>query len=54
MASPNVMVVSAILEAQQAFASVLGQCGLAPILASTVREAQTILNRHSLSLDLLL
>jgi DNA-binding NtrC family response regulator len=50
MASPNVMVVSHILEAQQAFASVLDQCGLTPILASTVKEAQTILSCHSISL----
>ena len=50
MAFPNVMLVSPILETQQAFASVLGQRGIAPILASTVREAQTILSRHSISL----
>jgi DNA-binding NtrC family response regulator len=50
MAFPNVMLVSPILETQQAFASVLGQRGIAPILASTVREAQRILSRHSISL----
>ena len=54
MISPNVMVVSDILETQQVFASVLGQYGIAPILASTVKEAQTILSCHSISLDLLL
>jgi DNA-binding NtrC family response regulator len=41
---------SSLLETQQAFASFLGRCGIAPILASTVREAQTILSRHSISL----
>jgi DNA-binding NtrC family response regulator len=50
MASPNVMLVSPILETQQAFASALGERGIAPILASTVGEAQTILSRHPISL----
>jgi len=50
MVSPNVIVISHILEAQQLFASVLGQCGVAPILASTVKEAETILSCHSISL----
>ena len=50
MAPPNVMVVSHILEVQQVFASVLGQCGVAPILTSTVKEAQTILCCHPISL----
>jgi DNA-binding response OmpR family regulator len=50
MASPNVMVVSGSLETQQAFASILGQWGMAPIIASTTREAETILSRHSISL----
>ena len=49
MASPNVMVVSHILQAQQVFARVLGQFGVAPILASTVKEAQTILSSHTIS-----
>jgi len=50
MTSPNVMVVSHVLETQQIFASVLGQNGISPILASTVKEAQTILIWHSISL----
>ena len=50
MVSPNVMVVSPIPETQQAFASFLGGCGIAPILASTVREAQAILSRHPISI----
>jgi len=50
MASPDVMVVSAVLETQQAFASALGERGIAPVLASTVREAQAILSRHPISL----
>ncbi len=50
MFSPDVMLVSPFLETQQAFASVLGRHGIAPILASTVEEAQTILSRHSISL----
>ena len=50
MASPMAMVVSHDLELQQAFASVLGQHGLAPILASTVQEAIAILSRQSISL----
>ena len=36
MASANAVVVSADLEAQQALASLLGKCGLAPVTASTV------------------
>jgi len=50
MASPDIVVVSHNLEAQQAFARVLGQCGLAPILASTASEAEAIVNRHPVSL----
>ena len=50
MASPKIVVVSDSLETQQAFASVLGQWGLAPILASTACEAEAILNRHPVSL----
>jgi DNA-binding NtrC family response regulator len=50
MVSPNLMVVSHLLEAHQAFASILGSRGIAPILASTAEEAQTILGRHSISL----
>ena len=38
MASPNLMVVSHLLETQQAFASILGSRGIAPILASTAEE----------------
>lgn len=50
MALPNVMVVSPSLEIQQAFARVLGKCGLAPIVASSASEAQAILEWHSISL----
>ena len=50
MASPNVMVISHILEAHQVFASILGQCGIAPILASTIKEAETILSCHAIAL----
>ena len=50
MASLNIVVVSDSLETQQAFASVLGPWGLAPILASTACEAETILRRHPVSL----
>jgi len=50
MASPNVMLVSPALETQQALASALGQRGIAPILAESVGEAQTILSRHPISL----
>jgi len=50
MVSPNVMVVSPIPETQQAFASFLAPSGIAPIVASTVKEAQTILSRHPISL----
>jgi DNA-binding response OmpR family regulator len=45
----NLMVVAQNLEAQQAFASVLGASGLAPILATTVKEAETIVNSHFIS-----
>lgn len=50
MALPNVMVVSSSLEVQQAFARVLGKCGLAPIVAASANEAQAILEWHSISL----
>jgi DNA-binding NtrC family response regulator len=50
MASPNVVVVSHNLEVQQAFARVLGRCGLAPIVASTAGEAKAIVNCHPVSL----
>ncbi len=50
MATPNVVVVSESLEVQQAFASILGQRGIAPIVASTAAEADAILRRHAVSL----
>jgi len=46
MASLNVMVVSDTPEVQQILASTLAQRGIAPIVASTLDEAQTILSRH--------
>jgi DNA-binding NtrC family response regulator len=45
-----ILVVSDELEIQQGFASTLGFCGLAPVLASTAEEAISILNRHPISL----
>jgi DNA-binding NtrC family response regulator len=50
MTAPMILVVSDELEIQQGFASALGFCGLAPVLASTVHEAISILNRHPISL----
>jgi DNA-binding NtrC family response regulator len=50
MASANVLVVSDRPETQQGFASVLGQCGLAPIAASTAHEAAAIMSLRPLSL----
>ena len=50
MTSLDIMVVSPNLEVQQAFAGVLGLWGLAPIVASSVGEAEEILNRHPVSL----
>jgi CheY-like chemotaxis protein len=50
MASAMVVVVTHVTEVQQAFASALSPCGLAPILASTVQEALAILSRHPISL----
>ena len=50
MTSFDIMVVSPNLEVQQAFAGVLGLWGLAPIVASSVREAEEIVNCHQLSL----
>jgi DNA-binding NtrC family response regulator len=50
MTAPMIVVVSDELEIQQSFASSLGLCGLAPVLASTAEEAITILNRHPISL----
>ena len=52
MASSNVVVVSADLEAQQALAILLDRCGLVPIPASTVREAEAMLNHDSISVIL--
>ena len=46
----DIMVVSPNLEVQQAFAGVLSLWGLAPIVASSVREAEEIMNRHPVSL----
>ena len=46
----DIMVVSPNLEVQQAFAGVLSLWGLAPIVASSVREAEDIVNRHPVSL----
>jgi DNA-binding NtrC family response regulator len=48
--SPMVVVVTHVTEVQQAFASALGPCGVAPILASTVQETLSILSRHPISL----
>lgn len=50
MTAPVILVVSDELEIQQGFAATLGFCGLAPVLASTVQEAISILNRHPISL----
>jgi DNA-binding NtrC family response regulator len=50
MTAPMIVVVSNELEIQQSFASNLGFCGLAPVLASTPQEAITILNQHPVSL----
>ena len=44
------MIVANNLEAQQAFASVLGSSGIAPILATTLKEAERIVNSHFISL----
>lgn len=50
MAAIEVMVVAHDPEAQQAFARALGPRGLAPILASTVKEAEAIVSRQFISL----
>jgi len=50
MAAIDVIVVAHDPEAQQAFASALGPRGLAPILATTVKEAEAIVNRQFISL----
>jgi len=50
MAFLDVMVVSPNLEVQQAFAGVLSLWGLAPIVASSVREAEEIVNQRPVSL----
>jgi DNA-binding NtrC family response regulator len=47
MASANAVIVSADLEAQQGLASLLDTCGLAPIITSTVKEAEAVLNMES-------
>jgi DNA-binding NtrC family response regulator len=50
MPSLNLMVVSQAIEIQQVFASTLARRGVAPIVASTLSEAQTILRRHCIDL----
>jgi len=50
MTTPIIVVVSDELGIQQSFASTLGLCGLAPVLASTAQEAITILHQHPISL----
>jgi DNA-binding NtrC family response regulator len=50
MTSFDVMVVAPTLEVHQAFAGVLALWGLAPIVASSVREAKDIVNRRQPSL----
>jgi DNA-binding NtrC family response regulator len=44
------MVVSRVPEVHQVFATALAQRGVAPIIASTLSEAQTILRRHYIDL----
>jgi DNA-binding NtrC family response regulator len=50
MTSFDIVLVSPDLEVQQAFAGVLGLWGLAPIVASSVREAEEIVDRQPVSL----
>jgi DNA-binding NtrC family response regulator len=50
MAYLNFMVVSRVPEVHQVFATALAQRGVAPIIASTLSEAQTILRRHCIHL----
>ena len=50
MACTMVVVVTEMIEVQQAFASALGPCGLAPIIASTVEDALEIMSSHTISL----
>jgi DNA-binding response OmpR family regulator len=50
MSSHEVMVVSHDLATQQGLASVLGQCGCFPIIATSMEEALTILDRHPVAL----
>lgn len=50
MSSHDVMIVSHDLATQQGLASVLGRCGCFPIIATSMREALSILNRHPIAL----
>jgi CheY-like chemotaxis protein len=50
MSSQMIVVVTDLAEVQQAFASALGPCGLAPILASSVQEVLSIMSNHPISL----
>jgi len=50
MPLPDIMVVSENLEVHQAFASTLGERGLAPIIAYTIGEAEAIVSRHAVML----
>jgi DNA-binding NtrC family response regulator len=50
MSCPNFMVVSDVPEVQQVFATALARRGVAPIVASTLFEAQTILRHHTIHL----
>jgi DNA-binding NtrC family response regulator len=50
MVSPNVLIVSPILDVQQALAGVLAKFGLLSLVASTASEADAILNAHTILL----
>jgi DNA-binding NtrC family response regulator len=52
MASSNVVIVSPDRKAQQVLRSVLEECGVATISASTVKEAKSILHQDSISVVL--
>lgn len=50
MAHELVLVVTETMAIHQAIASALGECGRAPIVASTAHEAMAILSHHPISL----
>ena len=50
MSMPNVMLVSDRLDVQQAFAYAIAECGLTLVVATSVRDAESVLDRSPIAL----